>query len=362
MKERNHFIDLAKGIAIILVLFNHYEWQKGSFVGTHIYYWLVCMAVPVFMLCTGYVTAASFEAKSVTLKEAYSKKNLLPKLARYVMPVLWFYIAETVMTFVFQHTGFLKYISTLDFPYNHGYDKKMTLLGTVVFFFAGGRGQHGTYYFPIIMQVAFMIPLIYAAVKKWKWGVWLCFFVNLALEVLKNPIGRMTGLSSSILYGAYRLLAYRYIFVIALGIYIYLYRDNLGKRFKWICMFLVGAGYVYLVNYVPYNRIIFNYWHRTSMIAVLYIAPLFVLGVKYLAGVRIKLIEELGKASYHILMVQILYFNFFAPLVWTAPKNIIPNDFVGFVISIAVCLGGGYGYYLLYNKVAGEYRRRKNNT
>ena len=105
--------------------------------------------------------------------------------------------------------GYLEYISTLDFAYNDGYDKKMTLLGTIVFFFAGGRGQHGTYYFPVILQVAFMMPLIYAAVKRWKWGLWLCFGVNLALEYLKNPVG--------LIYGAYRLMAFRYIFALALG-------------------------------------------------------------------------------------------------------------------------------------------------
>ncbi len=357
MKERNHFIDIAKGIAIILVLFNHYEWAAGSFVGTHLYYWLVCMAVPVFMLCTGYVTAASFESKQITLKTAYTKGNLVPKLVRYVMPVVWFYLAETLLTFVFQHTGYLKYLSTLDFPYKDGYDKKMTLLGTVIFFFAGGRGQHGTYYFPVIMQVAIMIPLIYAAVKKWKWGVWLCFGVNLVLEILKTPMGKLLPFSSSVLYGAYRLLAYRYIFVLALGCYIYIYRENLGKWYKWLVMFAVGAGYVYLINYTSYNRVIFTYWQRTSMIAVMFIAPIFVLGIKYLAHVRIKPIEELGKASYHILMVQIIYYNFFAPLVWTAPKNIIPNDAVGFVLGLVLCLGGGYGYYRIYTMSAEKLRK-----
>lgn len=356
MRQRNHFIDIAKGIAIILVLFNHYEWQEGSFVGTHLYYWLVCMAVPVFMLCTGYVTAASFEAKNITLASAYERKNILPKLVRYVMPVVWFYLAETLLTFIFQHNGYLEYISTLDFPYKDGYNKRMTLVGTLLYFFAGGRGQHGTYYFPIIMQVALMIPVIYTVVKRRKDGVWLCFFVNLFLELVKTPIGKILPLSSSVLYGTYRLLAYRYIFVLALGCYIYIYRENLGKWYKWLIMFLAGAGYVYLINYTSYQRVIFTYWQRTSMIAVMFIAPLFVLGVKYLAKVRFAPLEELGKASYHILMVQIIYYNFFAPLVWTAPKSIIPNDAVGFLVGLVACLGFGYGYYRLYTFAAKRFK------
>ena len=75
------------------------------------------------------------------------------------------------------------------------------------------------------------------------------------------------------------------------------------------------------------------------------------LGLKYLKNVKCKIIEQLGKASYHILLVQIIYYNFFAPLVWTAPKNIIPNDAVAMLINLIVCLGGGYAYFRLYEKL-----------
>ncbi len=351
MKQRNRFVDIAKGISIVLVLFNHYEWSKTSVFNTHLYYWLVCMAVPVFMLCTGYVTAASFESKSVSLKRAYSKKSLLPKLRRYIMPVVWFYLVETLLTFVFIKTGFMDYLGTLDFAFRDGYSNKMTLVGTIVFFFAGGRGQHGTYYFPIIVQVAFMIPLIYSVVKRWRWGIIACFGVNLALEILKNAV--------NLSYGAYRLLAFRYIFALALGCYLYVYREKLGSRYKWLLSFLLGAGYVYLINYTDYHRVVFTYWHRTSMLAMLFITPVFLLGLEKLKNVRCKPLEELGKASYHILLTQIIYYNFFAPLVWTAPKSIVPNDYVGMLVSLAVCLGFGYGYYRLYNLAAEKMCKKK---
>jgi len=343
MAERNRFIDFAKGIAIIFVLFNHHEWQDGSMFGSHLYYWIINMAVPIFMLCTGYVTAASWEAKKTTIKQSYSWEVLSPKLSRYVMPVLWFYIVETILVFIFQETGFLDYLSNLDFAHNEGYKNKMTFSGTLLYFFAGGRGQHGTYYFSVILQVAFMMPLIYLMVKKWKWGIWLCFGINLALEILKLPLG--------ISRDVYRLLAFRYIFVLAIGCYLFIYRENLGKWYKWVMFFLLGAGYIYLVNYTSYNRVVFKYWYSTSMIAIFYIVPLFMLGLKYLKNVKCKIIEQLGKASYHILLVQIIYYNFFAPLVWTAPKNIIPNDAVAMLINLIVCLGGGYAYFRLYEKL-----------
>ena len=92
---------------------------------------------------------------------------------------------------------------------------------------------------------------------------------------------------------------------------------------------------------------------------MLYIAPIFVFGMRFFGNARVKLLEGIGKASYHILMVQILYFNFLAPLVWTAPKNVIPNDAVGFILSAGICLGGGYGYYRLYNYFMAKNKKKR---
>ncbi len=357
MSQRNRFIDIAKACAIILVLFNHYEWQQNSIFNTHLYYWLITAAVPVFMLCTGYVTAMSFEKKGTSFKEAYSKKLILPKLLRYVMPFLWFYIAETVFAFIAIKTGFLQYISTLNFPYNAGYaNKEMTLLGTVIFFFAGGRGQHGTYYFPVIIQVTFLMPLIFRTVKKSVNGIWKCFGVTVGLDIFFSVLSRLTDINISAGYN--RMIALRYIFALALGCHIYLYREKLIS-FKWIAMFFSGIVYTFVISYVPsYTPVIYTSWQYTSALSLLFIAPLFTLGVKHLGKINFRPLEEIGKASYHILMVQILYYNFLAPLVWTAPKSIIPNDALGFALGLIVCLGLGYGYYRLYNLVAKKIKHK----
>ena len=314
------------------------------------------MAVPIFMLCTGYVTAMSYDKKHITFQEAKSKKQIVPKLVRYTMPFLWFYVAETILTFISVETGFLQYISRLDFPYNAGYaDKRMTLLGTLVFFVAGGRGQHGTYYYPVIMQVVFLMPFVYNVVRKSANGLWKCFGVTVGLDVLVALVRHIAGVNVSAGYN--RMIALRYVFALALGCYMYIYRENLGK-IKWFVMFAVGVGYTFLVTYVPdYTPFVYTSWKYTSAFSMLYIAPVFVMGMKLFSKTQIRPIEELGKASYHIFMVQILYFNFFAPLVWTAPKSVIPNDYVGMAISLVVCLAGGYGYYLLYNFVSCKYKK-----
>ena len=357
MTERNRFIDIAKGMAIILVIFNHYEWQKSSIFQTHLYYWLITIAVPIFMLCTGYVTAVSFDSKNISLEEATKKSSILPKLKRYTMPFLWFYIAETLFTFISIKTGFLDYIGALDFPYNAGYrNMEMTLPGTLIFFIAGGRGQHGTYYYPVIMQVVFLIPFIYNTVKKSKYGIWKCFAVAVGLDIIFAIISTLSGVYVSGFYN--RMIAVRYIFALSLGCHIYLYRKNLGK-YKWYIMFILGVAYTILISYTGYKPFVYKTWKYTSALNMFYIAPIFMLGTKYLKNIKFRPLEEIGKASYHILMVQILFFNFLAPLIWTAPKSIIPNDSVGFILSLVVCLGGGYGYYLLYNFSAKRIKKKK---
>ena len=350
MTERNRFIDISKGVAIILVLFNHYTWDKTSIFNTHLYYWIISMAVPLFMLCTGYVTALSFEKKGDNLKTAYSSKRISPKLLRYIMPFFWFYVAETILTFIFRQIGYIECLSDLNFVFSDVYEEEMTIFATVKYFFAGGRGIHGTYYFPIILQVALIIPFIYAVVRKYRWGVCLCFGVNLIFEILKNPLDMTAGL--------YRILVFRYIFAISMGCYLYVYRERIGKWYKWFALFLFGALYTYIVNYIPYERLIFTYRFRNSMMSMLYITPIFLLGIKYLGKIRCLFLEKIGKASYHILMVQILYYNFFAPLLWSASDNKIISNFTGMSISLIICLGGGYAYYLLYTFISKKYKNR----
>lgn len=352
MAKRNYFIDVLKGIAIILVLFNHYEWNKTSLFNTHIYYWIICMAVPIFMLCSGYVFAVSAQAKNSTLKSLYSITSLSKKLARYIMPVLWFFLFETLLVYVSEKTGYFDYLGKFGFPDKSGFEKNITLLNSIEYFFAGGRGKHGTYYFPVILQVTFLLPLIYHTVKKHKWGIWLVFVVNLAFEVFKTPLGITSQL--------WRVFAVRYLFLLAMGCYIYIYREKLGSKYKWAIFFALGIAYVYTINYTPYLKSIFNSWNRTAMPSVFYIAPVFLLLITKFENARCRLLEELGKASYHILLMQIIYFNYFAPLVWTAPKSIIPNDYVGMAVSLVVCLGFGYGYYKLYSTLSHKFKAWKN--
>ena len=75
--NRNHFIDVLKGICIIFVIFTHASWTDEQRLKFLFPFW-IAMAVPFFMLVSGYVYTKSFQKNSVeTLDSAYNKKYLL---------------------------------------------------------------------------------------------------------------------------------------------------------------------------------------------------------------------------------------------------------------------------------------------
>lgn len=319
MKKRNHFVDISKGLAIIMVTVTHYSWESAERLQWYFPYW-ISMAVPIFMIVTGVMSAASFERRGVeTLQGAYAPRLLVQKKIRYTMPFLCMFIAEVVLEWMRGH---------------HYHPVQLCKL-----FITGGIGVHGTYYYPVLMQLIFLIPVIWYIVKKWKWGIATCFLFNLILEYWKNVIGMGRE--------EYRLMAFRYIFAIAMGCFIHIYKDK-KMTWTWILMWFVGVSYIWKVNYTDYKPEILNRWTNTSMMTILYMAPIFVFGMKKLSQVKCKWLETIGKASYHIFLFQIIYYNFVGPYVMTW----IGSRAAELVVSVAMCLAGGYGFYRVYNYVS----------
>ena len=60
------------------------------------------MAVPMFMVISGYVNAKSFEIKNIRcLEDAYQKSLLITKLIRFLVPFLITFALETVIQIIF---------------------------------------------------------------------------------------------------------------------------------------------------------------------------------------------------------------------------------------------------------------------
>ena len=88
--ERNGFIDVIKGICILFVIFTHYTWTTMQWHRMLFPFW-IDMAVPMFMIISGYVGALSFERKGANLDNAYSFQSIFSKCLRFIVPFSFAY-------------------------------------------------------------------------------------------------------------------------------------------------------------------------------------------------------------------------------------------------------------------------------
>ena len=92
--RRNHFIDILKGICIIFVIISHFSWTAEERLKYLFPFW-IDMAVPVFMIISGYVYSFSYKRNSINrLEDAYLMKNTLSKIVRYTVPFIITYSIE----------------------------------------------------------------------------------------------------------------------------------------------------------------------------------------------------------------------------------------------------------------------------
>ena len=146
MNKRNQFFDVAKGISIIMVIITHYAWSDKSRLIQLFPYW-IGMAVPIFMIISGYVSALSYERKDIQyFFQLYEPTGLLKKYIRYSVPFFMFFGTQIILEY---------------FLYDN-----VTVERIKEYFFKGGFGKHGTYYYPILLQMILLFPIIYWLIKN----------------------------------------------------------------------------------------------------------------------------------------------------------------------------------------------------
>lgn len=278
------------------------------------------MAVPMFMVISGYVNAKSFEIKNIRcLEDAYQKSLLITKLIRFLVPFLITFALETVIQIIFH---------------------RFTIKSFVIDFFHGGYGP-GSYYFPVMVQFIFIYPVIHFIVKKnGMKGVILCFIINLVYEFLQ----RISFVPEEL----YRLLGLRYISVISFGTFFALFPNVKIKWYIKTIVGMVGIIFIILVEYTSYSPKIIIYWTRTSCIATLYIFPICSFLLKNRENkVKVAPIELLGKASFNIYLVQMVYYWCLSGRVY----NFIDSIFIRIIMNFLICLIGGISFYFIENRI-----------
>lgn len=104
--ERNKTIDVMKGMCILCVVLTHYTWtqiERNKFLFP---FW-VDMAVPVFMILSGYVYAKSFANKKISsFEDAYESRRIIVKVERFLVPFTMMYILELCSNIVLKDSHY----------------------------------------------------------------------------------------------------------------------------------------------------------------------------------------------------------------------------------------------------------------
>lgn len=325
--KRIYVIDYLKAICIMMVIFTHYSWADKK---TPFFTLVIAMAVPIFMVLSGFNFSMSYDRKiNSTLKEMYAPRLFFSRLRRFLFPFIVIFIAEIIL-----HPIIL--------------NKHYSLRRMPFLFLRGGIGP-GSYYTPTVLLMIIVFPLIYLCIRRLSgWGVAIMTMSHLLYEVLVVVLGMEKS--------TYRLVFFRYLVFVALGCYFYFHSKD-RKRYPLtplaLClMFLVGITYN-ITHYQFHVRLpIFIYWPKTAMPMAFYIFPIICvlvkkLGTKKLPEILHNFMSGIGRASYHIFLVQMVYFRLFDQLV-------LPGAHMVFRIAanFIICLSAGYGYFLLEGKLS----------
>jgi peptidoglycan/LPS O-acetylase OafA/YrhL len=223
---------------------------------------------------------------------------------------------------------------------------KMTASAAIAGFITGGVGP-GSYYYPLMLQFVFVFPVVYSIVKKHDFiGVVECFLLNGLYEVIQRSYGMGEA--------TYRLLIFRYIFLIGAGCYMH---TGKKKPARWVGVgsMLLGAGWLAGCCYLGYQPRVIVYWSSTSLLAALWVIPIVWLLLKdpKLSRMRCKPLEEMGRASYNIFLAQMVFFAYAASSVY----KMIPNRAMQLPVCIFVSVTAGYLFYLAESRLTNRIGR-----
>ena len=288
------------------------------------------------MTMTGFVYASSYERNG----KWYTFKNLKRKGLRLILPFIPAYIIELII---------------IGIPEN-----------PVVWLVSGGYDYPGSYYLILMLELLIIFPVI-----KWFCGLmmndkenkpyaWLIGFVIVfAFQCIYELITYLINLPRAV----YRLLIFRYIIFIYGGIMLYKFYKN--GEIPWKNMLkciAIGIIYIILVIYIGYQpHVIFRYdtWFRSAAPTAFYVVPVVATLIANENRISEKignyrfiekvgnLLVRLGKASYHIYIVQMLWFGILIKRI-SISTLLQP---VKFIVSAIVCSIIGVGYFKLEQKI-----------
>lgn len=113
MNQRMDILDILKGLMIIFIIVTHFRFEYPLDYKKYGFFYWIDMAVPVFMIITGFIMSFNFNKKEIcTLKEAYSIQSIIPKILRYILPFIPIFLIETPILIIYKNFGIIELLKT----------------------------------------------------------------------------------------------------------------------------------------------------------------------------------------------------------------------------------------------------------
>ncbi|MHA2020526.1 MAG: acyltransferase family protein [Candidatus Thorarchaeota archaeon] len=301
-------IDALKAFAIALVVLDHsLTWDLKSSIGG--VFW-ERTAIPIFMIVMGFNIGLSFKNKgATTLRELYSRAYFKNKIERYVFPFLLLYWGSLILGFYFN-----------SFTWN-----EYTLIGWLPFW------GPGNWFIPVLFSSILVLPLVYRGYISYpKVTVFLCFMSEILLQLflfynvplqLVDGHWQYTSYAAAFLTSVIRTNVLFLLPAVGLGLW---FSDSpkinaKRNRLMWVALplsviymiaYQIFGFRAYIIDGIFKHNLI---WGDYTFLVIPYTAFLFLLAMRFLPSApqtRLQnLIQRAGRASYHILLVQILYYS-----------------------------------------------------
>ncbi len=283
--NRTWQFDYLKTFAIIFVIITHIFYYNGVSGIPVLFPYLVDMAIPIFMIVSGYVNALSCSQNIQSGFSFYTFiKYISVRLIPIYVPYIIIYLVEMVLMYFIQ-------------------GRLVGLHEAIYSFLTGGWGP-GSYYVPMMLQLVLCFPFFYILIKR---DVISGSTVILGIQFAYEVFVRYAALSETV----YRLIFIRYFVFVWFGMILFYYQDKMKNLFLFCCA-LCGGSYIFLIAQMHYPLSIFQYWSGTSMPTVLWAGPMVFFAIRFLKrfpGILDKVTIKTGASTYYIFLTQMIYFQ-----------------------------------------------------
>jgi len=302
---------------------------------------LTQQVVPIFLVLMALNFSLSYRRRGFTkLSEIYTKNEFVRRFRRFFVPFAACFLASLCIgafMFIVLNKNVIS-ISVNDLP---GF---LPIDGP------------GNYFISLIFEFVFVFPLMYILYIRYPRFVLIgSFAAALAFELIAPKTGLFTNASA-----LYTICIIRFLPLLALGLWISNDWDLFSKRNLYIVLpGILSMFYLVVVNQPERNfyfmGIFFSsYLESQNLFASFYPVLLVLAGMKYLPQYAEKwssrLLSLLGNASYHIFLVQIIYFGVNVYLVTKyhgLTDLMTPSNILIILVNLTVCISLGLAFYYL---------------